>query len=159
LIIVVLLLVIIFNALDIINDIQTESSYWHIVQESVMILLSLGLITTLLVHLKQQKAALQQLSTELKNTEHTLAQADQRMQLARQEYSKLIQQQFADWQLSHSEQDIAWLLLKGLSFNEIAAVRETKEKTVRQQASEIYRKSGVSGRHAFSAWFFEDFLN
>jgi DNA-binding NarL/FixJ family response regulator len=46
-----------------------------------------------------------------------------------------------------------------LSFNEIAAVRETKEKTVRQQASEIYRKSGVSGRHAFSAWFFEDFLN
>jgi DNA-binding CsgD family transcriptional regulator len=51
------------------------------------------------------------------------------------------------------------LLLKGLSFNEISAIRETKEKTVRQQASEIYKKAGVVGRHAFAAWFFEDFLN
>jgi DNA-binding NarL/FixJ family response regulator len=158
LIILVLTLVIVFNALDIVSDIRSESSYWHIVQESLMILLSTGLIASLLIHLKKQKSALKQLKSELKNTERTLAQTDQRMQLARKEYSKLIHQQLNDWQLSHSEQDIALLLLKGLSFNEIAAVRETKEKTVRQQASEIYRKSGVNGRHAFSAWFFEDFL-
>jgi DNA-binding CsgD family transcriptional regulator len=37
-------------------------------------------------------------------------------------------------------------------------VRDTHEKTVRQQASAIYRKAGVSGRHAFAAWFIEDFL-
>jgi len=28
----------------------------------------------------------------------------------------------------------------------------------RQQASTIYGKSGLEGRHAFSAWFLEDFL-
>lgn len=50
------------------------------------------------------------------------------------------------------------LLLKGLSFKEIASVRDTMEKTVRQQASTIYRKANVSGRHAFSAWFIEDLL-
>jgi DNA-binding NarL/FixJ family response regulator len=50
------------------------------------------------------------------------------------------------------------LLLKGLSFKEISAVRNTKEKTVRQQASTIYSKSGVDGRHTFSAWFLEDFI-
>ena len=49
-------------------------------------------------------------------------------------------------------------LLKGLSFDEIATVRDTKEKTVRQQATAIYRKSGLNGRHEFAAWFFEDFL-
>jgi DNA-binding NarL/FixJ family response regulator len=53
---------------------------------------------------------------------------------------------------------VAILLLKGLSFKEIAGVRETREKTVRQQASSIYKKAGVSGRHAFAAWFIEDFL-
>lgn len=159
LVVLVLVLVIIFNALDIISDINTHASILHIVQESIMILLSLGLISVLIINLKKQKKELTLLAQELASTEQTLAQTDQRMQLARQEYSKLIKAQFKTWQFSHSEQEIALLLLKGLSFNEIAAVRQTKEKTVRQQASEIYRKSGVSGRHAFSAWFFEDFLN
>ena len=49
-------------------------------------------------------------------------------------------------------------MLKGLSFKEIAALRQTREKTVRAQASAIYRKAGVNGRHAFAAWFIEDFL-
>jgi len=158
LVIIVLLMVILFNALDIINDITTEASFWHIIQESVMIFLSLGLITVLIVNLKRQNKELKLLELELKTTEQNLQQTDQRMQLARQQYSKVIQQQFIAWQLSESEQQIGLLLLKGLSFSEIAAVRQTKEKTVRQQASEIYKKSGVTGRHGFSAWFFEDFL-
>ncbi len=53
---------------------------------------------------------------------------------------------------------LGWLLLKGLSLREISIIRETQEKTVRQQASSIYKKSGVNGRHAFSAWFIEDIL-
>ena len=48
--------------------------------------------------------------------------------------------------------------MKGLTFKENATVRETREKTVRQQASTIYAKSGLEGRHAFAAWFLEDFL-
>jgi DNA-binding CsgD family transcriptional regulator len=50
------------------------------------------------------------------------------------------------------------LLLKGLSLKEIAAIRNTLEKTVRQQASSIYKKAELNGRHAFSAWFIEDIL-
>ncbi|MGB0849457.1 MAG: helix-turn-helix transcriptional regulator, partial [Thiolinea sp.] len=65
---------------------------------------------------------------------------------------------FVDWVLTPSETEVAMLLLKGLSFEEIAGVRDTKEKTVRQQATAIYRKSGLNGRHEFAAWFFEDFL-
>jgi DNA-binding CsgD family transcriptional regulator len=159
LVFIVLVLVIIFNASDLIHDLQTNVSIKHFIQESIMIALSLGLIAVLIINIKKQKLDLQQLQQELNNAEQSLAHSDQRMQLARHEYSKLIQNQFETWQLSQSEQEIAFLLLKGLSFIEIAAIRQTKEKTVRQQASEIYRKSGVNGRHAFSAWFFEDFLN
>ena len=49
-------------------------------------------------------------------------------------------------------------MLKGLSFREIAELRETREKTVRQQASSVYRKAGVAGRNELAAWFFEDML-
>lgn len=56
-------------------------------------------------------------------------------------------------------QDVVIGMLKGLSFREIAELRDTREKTVRQQASSVYRKAGVSGRNELTAWFFEDMLD
>ena len=80
------------------------------------------------------------------------------MRQANQHYSALIQEQMRDWDFTTSEKEVALLLLKGLSFEEIATIRSTKDKTVRQQATSIYRKAGVAGRHELAAWFFEDFL-
>ena len=80
------------------------------------------------------------------------------MRAARQDYSLTIAAQFESWQFTKSEQQVALLLLKGLSFKEIAEVRLTKEKTVRQQASTIYSKAQVDGRHTLCAWFMEDFI-
>lgn len=50
------------------------------------------------------------------------------------------------------------LLLKGLSTKEIAAVRASSERTVREQARSIYSKGGLTGRSALSAFFLEDLL-
>ena len=50
------------------------------------------------------------------------------------------------------------MMLKGLSFREIAELRETREKTVRQQATSVYRKAGVTSRNELAAWFLEDML-
>ncbi|MCK5396413.1 MAG: DNA-binding response regulator, partial [Gammaproteobacteria bacterium] len=77
---------------------------------------------------------------------------------ARTSLGNVINQQFNDWQLTNSEKEVGRLLLKGLSLKEIAAIRNTLEKTVRQQASSIYKKAELNGRHAFSAWFIEDIL-
>ena len=77
---------------------------------------------------------------------------------ARHKYSTVIREQFLQWSLTLSEQEVAMLLLKGLSFKEISAVRSTKEKTVRQQASTIYSKANIDGRHELAAWFLEDFI-
>jgi DNA-binding CsgD family transcriptional regulator len=158
-IIIVLFLSMTFNAFDLKVDLATNESMWHILQELFVIILSVSLIVFLTVELKHKKRDMQALKEELKTTERSLTKSTTFIQNARKEYSEIIHQQFDEWQLSQSQQQIALLLLKGLSFNEIAAIRDTKEKTVRQQASEIYKKSDVAGRHAFSAWFFEDFLN
>ena len=50
------------------------------------------------------------------------------------------------------------MLLKGLSHKEIAVVRDTSERTVREQSRAVYRKSGLSGRSSFAAFFLEDLL-
>lgn len=71
----------------------------------------------------------------------------------------MIDQQFAVWLLSQSEKDVALLLIKGLSMKEIAGIRNTQEKTVRQQATTIYKKAGLSGRQELAAFFLEDILS
>ena len=70
-----------------------------------------------------------------------------------------LRNQFSQWGLSRSESDIALLLIKGLSMQEIADARQVKEKTVRQQATSVYAKSGYAGRHELVAHFIEDLMN
>ena len=67
--------------------------------------------------------------------------------------------QFARWGLSPSENEVALLLIKGLSMREISEARQVKEKTIRQQATGIYAKSGYAGRHELVAHFIEDLMN
>lgn len=69
-----------------------------------------------------------------------------------------VERQFLAWELTPAESEVALLLLKGLSFKEIAAVRGTGERTAREQARAAYRKAGVAGRAELSAWFIEDLL-
>ena len=66
--------------------------------------------------------------------------------------------QFDKWALTPAERDIALLQLKGLRHKEIAELRHTSERTVRQQALAIYRKAGLSGRTDLAAFFLEDLL-
>ena len=70
----------------------------------------------------------------------------------------VIENQFGRWDLTKAEAEVGLLLLKGLSHKEIASARETTERTAREQARALYRKSGLSGRSALSAFFLEDLL-
>jgi len=72
--------------------------------------------------------------------------------------STAIQGKFEEWQLSGAEAEIGLLLLKGLSLKDIAELRATSERTVREQARSLYRKAGLNGRAALSAYFLEDLL-
>jgi DNA-binding CsgD family transcriptional regulator len=67
-----------------------------------------------------------------------------------------IDRQFDRWGLSPAERDVALLQLKGLRHKAIADLRHTSERTVRQQALSVYRKSGLNGRNDLAAFFLED---
>ena len=130
----------------------------HILIELFMGLMSLTAFGVLLFSSWKQKKTLQKMGSNLIQAEAALNTAKQQSNKLKGEFSKIIQSQFDLWNFTQSEREVALLLLKGLTLEEIAAVRETKEKTVRQQASNLYKKAGISGRHELVAFFFEDLL-
>jgi len=55
------------------------------------------------------------------------------------------------WGLTAAEQEVAFLLSKGVSLAEVAAARGTRPHTAKDQARAIYRKAGVAGRAELAA--------
>ena len=66
--------------------------------------------------------------------------------------------QLDEWNLSKSEKEIAILLLKGKSSKDIATIRRTSERTIRNQCQAIYAKSGLAGRNEIAPFFFTELL-
>lgn len=130
----------------------------HVMVEMFMAMASLVAFVVLMRCMWLDKKALKESAQRLSSAKRALSAAEHQTQKLMGDFSKIIQAQFTDWQFTQSEKEVALLLLKGLSLEEIAVVRETKEKTVRQQASNLYKKAGVCGRHELVAFFFEDLL-
>ena len=153
-----LAVIVLLKALDLSMDIGLGLPVSHLAQEWALLLLSLGGFIYLVIEMRQRTLRYESLVDTLSLSEERLGTLTDEMREARHRHGQAVQQQFHSWGLTTSEQEVALMLLKGLSLKEIAALRDTREKTVRQQASTIYGKSGLEGRHALAAWFLEDFL-
>jgi putative tricarboxylic transport membrane protein len=100
----------------------------------------------------------QDLSRRLAEAEEHSRQSSAETQDILRGLSDQIDRQFEKWGLTAAEREIALLMLKGLRHKEIASVRGTSERTVRQQALTIYKKAGLEGRADLTAFFLEDLL-
>jgi DNA-binding CsgD family transcriptional regulator len=157
-IVIIFLIIMSLNFMDVLTDISLGIPFWHIFSEMLIVIVS-GLGALFLIKDIRAKAFdISILKQELIISDDKFRNISDEMKNARHEYSAVIHSQFKQWSLTPSEQEVAMLLLKGLSFKEISGIRNTKEKTVRQQASVIYSKAHVEGRHEFAAWFLEDFM-
>lgn len=78
--------------------------------------------------------------------------------LASGEFLRGLGVKFDEWELSDSESEIALLLIKGLTIQEIANVRSTKPGTIKSQSNAVYRKAEVKSRNELVAYFVEDLL-
>jgi DNA-binding NarL/FixJ family response regulator len=155
---IVLLVIMCLNFFDVLTDISLGVPVWHIFSESLIVIVSGVGALFLIKDISARTSDISRLRKELLISDDKFRNISDEMINARHEYSAVIHSQFKQWLLTPSEQEVAMLLLKGLSFKEISGVRNTKEKTVRQQASVIYSKANVEGRHEFAAWFLEDFM-
>lgn len=73
-------------------------------------------------------------------------------------FGEAIDRQFDVWALTPTEKETALLLLKGYSHKDAAVLTRRSERTVRQHAVAVYRKSGLSGRAQLAAFFFDGMI-
>ncbi len=145
----VLLLAALFFSYDIIDDLfeiytGKFDELWHMAIEAFVFVATItALVFEQFCHWR--------IANELKKNEKTLLELTGR-------FAEKIKHQFDIWQLTRSEQEVAWLILKGYSFIEIGSIRNVREKTIRQQAGSIYSKTSTGSRAEFSAFFLEDII-
>ncbi len=137
---------------------NNEESITQASLEILLVIMSFGAMIYFTYFIFKQGKNQKELEANLIKVKQQLESSNIRLRDGKKEYQEVIQWQFKEWGLSPSEKEVALLMLKGLSIKEVSQARSTQEKTVRKQASAIYEKSNLGGRHELSAWFFEDLL-
>lgn len=158
LVMIFLLLVVISSGADLIADFSEGVATFHLLQEFIVMVAAASVFFWLALRVRHSKVELEQLHLELEAIRKMRSPESEQMLVAKRQLAEAIAEQFEVWGLSKSEREVGLLLLKGFSLKEISALRGVTGKTVRQQASAIYKKASLPGRHAFSAWFIEDIL-
>ena len=148
----------IVSATDIAVDYQEGVSIQHLVIEIFLLALCLTGIAYLTVQWRRTKANLTAMGRNLSKTNRDLLRWKKEAERFLAGLGQTIDNQFQRWSLTEAEKEVGLLILKGLSFKEIAALRGSSERTVRQQAQAVYAKAGLAGRSEFSAFFLEDLL-
>lgn len=151
--------VLFFSVFDIWHDINTNSTALHLATDftlSAIIMVGLGI---LIYRTEKIDKNIVELQTAYFGAQQDAQNNAIERSLILKGFGECIDAQLDKWKLSHAEKEIALLLLKGLSHNEIAEIRHTSERTVRQQSLNVYAKSGVKGRSDLAAFFLEDILN
>src|SRR6056297_1770638 len=145
-------------AWDLLSDWSGGVDAAHVAIESLVLGISGVAMMVLLRDAFRQRRSLTRLTRNLDRARQDSARWRDRYQETIAGLGQAIQEQFHRWNLSAAEAEIGLMLLKGLSLKEIAQVRGTGERTVREQARAIYRKAGLAGRSELSAFFLEDLL-
>jgi DNA-binding NarL/FixJ family response regulator len=109
--------------------------------------------------IRQRSKQAQLLAQQLKVSKARSDNLSKKVIETKAQFFNAIAEQFEQWGLTSTEKEVALLLVKGLSNFEIAEVRGKSEKTISHQASAIYKKAGVTGRHELAALFFEELIS
>lgn len=143
---------------DLILDRPSTIWSFHVLFELALLALSVAAVLYLWLGWARTGRSLQRIRQEL---ETHAAERDAwrgRAERLLRGLGEEIDRQLRDWDLTPAERETALLLLKGFGHKEIAELQHKSERTVRQHAMAVYRKSGLSGRAELSAFFLEDLL-
>ncbi len=143
---------------DLVTDRPHAWLSYHVVFEVGLIVLALALLATLWRgwHTASRKAAALQRTLDARREERDRWRESAQKLL--EGLGGAIDAQFREWDLTPAERQVALDLLKGQSHKRIARQSDRSERTVRQHAVAVYRKSGLGGRAELSAFFLEDLM-
>lgn len=124
-------------------------------------LMGLVLVTSLYVWRKftAEKVSKLHIERDLQQAQANAIKWEKKSRHFVEEFQNFMLAQFNQWNLSQSEKEIALLILKGKTSKEIASIRFTSERTIRNQCQAIYEKSQLSGKNEFSAYFLSELMD
>jgi len=142
-------------AVDLIMDDPETWLSVHVIFEFCLILVSLGAAVYLGRgwYRSTRSVGLLERQLEAGNAERDQWKRNAERLLA--DLSAAIGGQFDAWNLTDAERETALMLLRGYSHKRIAKLTARSERTVRQHAVAVYRKSGLAGRAELAAFFME----
>jgi len=152
----ILALVAVLIGLDVAGDARAGGSRGHLVLEVAIMAAALGGTVALWGQLFLARRRTRAIQGDLVRAEADVARFRAESQEHLRGLGEAIDRQFERWGLSAAERVVALLLLKGLALKDVASLRKTSERTVRQQALSVYRKAGLAGRAELAAFFLED---
>jgi DNA-binding CsgD family transcriptional regulator len=155
---ILFVIVIVFMSVDLLQDYDAGTRVGHVLIEATIMVVALIGASAIGWEWLAARAEVHALAADIE-----IAQREaERWRVEAQEIlgglGVAINQQFARWDLTQAEREIAMEVLKGSSLKEIAGGRKTSERTVREQSRAIYKKAGLSGRSALAGFFLGSML-
>ena len=138
---------------DIGEDLAAGTTTFHVVMELLMMVASAVGALYFWSQLRVARQVERVLEQDLKKVRSETTRWQKEEQHLLHNLQKAINRQFTQWDFSPTEKEIASHLLNGLSLKEIAQLRGSTDKSVKQQAYLLYRKAGLGGRAVLSAFF------
>jgi DNA-binding CsgD family transcriptional regulator len=146
------------TTVDIVADAKEGHDMGHLVLEVMIAITAFSLVTFLIYKMAKKKQRIQDLKNEKKILQDLASDLEQKSKIFIEGLGVEIDREFNSWSLSSAEREVALFLLKGLSNQEISKLRDSSEKTIRNQSASIYKKASLSGRQELQAYFLEDLL-
>lgn len=155
---VAMIAIVVGGTIDLILDQPEHWLSFHVVFEMLMIAGALAMVTTLWLGWWRNVRSVEELQRSLKERKDERDAWRRSAEDALDGMSRAIDRQFAVWDLTPAEREIALFLLKGHSHKAIAKRTGRSPQTVRQHAASAYRKAELTGRAELSAFFLEDLM-
>ncbi|MDH5720979.1 MAG: hypothetical protein OEZ13_10280 [Spirochaetia bacterium] len=154
-IVIILGVLLIFSFWDIYDDLYLGFDFSHLFVESLFFIFIGWLFIFFFKTLLNQTRSIEKLKSDNKALKEKSKYWKIKTSKIRSNIRNDIENQLKEWGLTETEITVAFLVIRGYSFMQIANLLKKSERTARQQAIEIYKKSGFNSRAEFTAFFLE----
>lgn len=151
--IVISIAYVILAAVHVRHEILSNSTKSHVLADVLLVTITAVSAAYLWRQLVTTFNAEQRVRRKLQQAERRAEKWEEQQHSLIQQFSSAIDNQFEQWDLTPTEKEVAFLLLKGLSMRAISSLRDSTPHSVRTQAHTIYRKADLGGRAELSAFF------
>lgn len=151
-----LLFVVLGGVVDLVLDHRGDRLTLHIIYELITVVGALGMAWIVWSGWWRTERSVRHLQSALKARSDERDQWQDRAQRALEGFSAAVDEQFRAWELTPSEREVAFLLLKGNTHKQVAHATGRSDRTVRQHAGMVYQKAGLSSRAELAAFFMKE---